>query len=162
MLQGIVVDNSLKLDGEEVGGVEKRRQALARLHREHAGKRPGPVHRHDGQRCWQAGAKGTSPCARAERGEKLGLGRKRTTRRTKCPLPYCNTIQFRTVRGRRRSSLSLRPWPRRRAILAGFPFTPVRLDQTLFAWWSSSSCSPLTASSGCLRTSFDHSAARVS
>jgi hypothetical protein len=55
VLQGIVVDNSLKLDGEEVSGVEKRRQALARLHREHAGKRPGPVHRHDGQRCWQAG-----------------------------------------------------------------------------------------------------------
>jgi hypothetical protein len=40
----------------------------------------------------------------------------------KRPVPYCNTFQPRTVRGRRQSSFSLLPWPRRRAILTGFPF----------------------------------------
>src|SRR5918995_3794553 len=40
----------------------------------------------------------------------------------KRPVPHCNTFQPRTVRGRRQSSFSLLPWPRRRAILTGFPF----------------------------------------
>ena len=79
MLQGIGADHSLKSAGEEVGGVEKRRQALARFQGQRAGEGPGSVHRNDRQRCWQAGSKGSLLPRGRNVGERLGLGRKRTT-----------------------------------------------------------------------------------
>ncbi len=43
VLQGIVPRGGLEPSGNQVGGVEKRRQALARLERERAGKGSAPV-----------------------------------------------------------------------------------------------------------------------
>jgi hypothetical protein len=45
VLQGIVPRGGLEPSGNQVGGVEKRRQALARLERERAGKGSASVHR---------------------------------------------------------------------------------------------------------------------
>jgi hypothetical protein len=73
VLQGIVADHSLKSAGEEVGGVEKRRQALARFQGQRAGEGPGSVHRHDRQRCWQAGIKGSLRARGWNVGDKFGL-----------------------------------------------------------------------------------------
>jgi hypothetical protein len=99
VLKGVVADHSLKSAGEEVGGVEKRRQALARFQGQRAGEGPDPVHRHHGQTCWQAGIKGSLLPRGRNVGDKFGLVGS-VPRRRKCPLPYCNTIQTRTVRGR--------------------------------------------------------------
>jgi hypothetical protein len=73
VLKGVVADHSLKSAGEEVGGVEKRRQALARFQGQRAGEGPDPVHRHHGQTCWQAGIKGSLLPRGRNVGDKFGL-----------------------------------------------------------------------------------------